>query len=280
MIEYHDLLKYALTKGQKRQDRTGTGTLSLFSQTLRFDLQDGFPLVTTKRVSFKSVVAELLWFLEGSTDNNRLNELGATIWDEWADESGDLGPIYGKQWRDWNGVDQIHNALELLKHKPYSRRNVVSAWNVSDLPSEYQSPQDNVAFGKMALAPCHFAFQFYVSMTDESTGKPKLNCQVIMRSCDLFLGLPFNIASYALLTHLVANSVGMVVGELSILMIDAHIYLNHLDQVNELISRVPKTLPRLELPNDMGVNNPDMGVILSSLKDYHAYPAIKAPIAV
>ena len=232
MQVYLDLLRHVLTTGQRKADRTGTGTLSVFGHQMRFDLQAGFPLVTTKRVHFKSVVHELLWFIRGDTNTRYLRENGVTIWDEWADANGELGPVYGKQWRSWpapdgRSIDQLAQVIAQIKANPDSRRHIVSAWNVADLPA-------------MALAPCHCLFQFHVA-------DGKLSCQLYQRSADLFLGVPFNIASYALLTHMVAQVTDLEPGDFIWTGGDCHLYLNHLDQVREQLSRAPFPLPTLRL---------------------------------
>lgn len=285
MKQYQDLLRDVLENGNRRGDRTGTGTISIFGRQTRFDLQKGFPIVTTKRVPFKSLVAELLWFLKGSTDNNELNQMGSTIWNEWALEDGSLGPIYGKQWRAWEGAngqtyDQIKEAIHTLKTRPYSRRIIVSAWNVADLPDETKKPQQNVVDGKMSLAPCHCFFQFYVEdMPEGSEQLQKLSCQMYIRSNDAFLGCPFNIASYALLVHLMAHECHMAVGELVYTTGDFHIYSNHIDQVHELLSREPKPLPRLII-NPFVNSIFDFKVEDIVLEGYDPHPAIKADVAV
>ncbi len=243
MKSYLDLLTKLIEEGAEKRDRTGWGTRAIFGYQMRFSLADGFPLLTTKKVHFKSIVHELLWFLNGDTNIGYLNEHGVSIWNEWADQQGNLGPVYGHQWRSWPGqdgraIDQISQLMEALKTRPHSRRLLVSAWNVQDLPDETRSPQQNVESGKMALAPCHVLFQFYV---EEDT----LSCQVYQRSCDVFLGLPFNIASYALLTHLVADQTGYQVGDLVWTGGDVHLYLPHLSQVRRQLAREPKQLPRL-----------------------------------
>jgi len=270
MQQYLDLLRRILDEGARREDRTGTGTLSVFGHQMRFDLGAGFPLVTTKRIYTRSVFGELLWFLRGDTNIGWLHDNNIHIWDEWADEKGDLGPIYGHQWRSWpdpdgGTIDQIARVIEQIRTNPWSRRHIVSAWN----PAEVD---------QMALPPCHTMFQFYV--TAGESGQPEwLSCQLYQRSGDTFLGVPFNIASYALLTHLVAQLTGLRPLEFVHTLGDAHIYLNHLDQVHEQLSRTPRPLPRLVL-------NPDIGSIDSvelsdiAVADYHPYPAIKAPIAV
>ncbi|ADG98449.1 thymidylate synthase [Segniliparus rotundus DSM 44985] len=260
---YEDLLRLVLERGAERPDRTGTGTLSLFGHQLRYDLAKGFPLVTTKKVHLKSIVHELLWFLRGDTNVRWLQERGVTIWDEWAREDGSLGPVYGAQWRSWptpdgEVVDQIDQAVRLLRSDPHSRRIVVSAWNVGEL-------------SKMALAPCHILFQFYVA-------DGKLSCQLYQRSADLFLGVPFNIASYALLTHMMAQQAGLHVGDFVWTGGDCHLYRNHLDQAREQIARTPYPYPRLELrqrPSVFEYEYEDIQIV-----DYRSHPAIKAPVAV
>lgn len=230
-MRYEDLLYKILTQGARKDDRTGTGTLSLFGEHLRYDLSAGFPIVTTKRVHLRSVIYELLWFLRGDTNVRWLQERGVSIWNEWADENGDLGPIYGAQWRAWpttdGAVDQLADAVDTLRADPNSRRVMVSAWNVADLP-------------KMAMAPCHVLFQLYAV-------DGRLSCQVYQRSADMFLGVPFNLASYALLTHMIAQQCDMTPGDLSWVGGDCHIYLNHLEQVREQLGRAPYPFPKLEL---------------------------------
>lgn len=270
MQAYLELVQRILDEGVQKADRTGTGTRSVFGHQMRFDLNAGFPVVTTKKVHLKSVIAELLWFIAGDSNTGYLRENGVTIWDEWADEHGDLGPVYGHQWRSWpspNGetIDQLGAVIEALGHDPNSRRHIVSAWNVADLP-------------EMALAPCHALFQFYV--TPGADGEPgRLSCQLYQRSADVFLGVPFNIASYALLTHLVAQVTGLGVGEFVHTLGDAHLYLNHLDQAREQLSRPPLGLPELRL--DPTITRID-DFTLDSIKvtGYESHPAIKAPIAV
>ena len=264
MEQYLDLLRRALDEGVRKEDRTGTGTLSVFGHQMRFDLRDGFPLVTTKKVHVPSVVGELIWFVRGDTNVGWLHEHGVTIWDEWADERGDLGPVYGYQWRSWPApdgrhVDQLAGVIEQIRTDPDSRRLVVSAWNVADLP-------------RMALAPCHALFQFYVA-------DGRLSCQLYQRSGDLFLGVPFNIASYALLTHMVAQVTDLEVGDFVHTLGDAHLYLNHLDQAREQLTREPRALPELRLdPACRAIDafTPDS----VQVADYDPHPAIRAPIAV
>ncbi len=284
MQQYLALLQTLLDQGHPKGDRTGSGTLSIFGHQLRFNLADGFPLVTTKKVHLKSIIHELLWFLKGDTNIAYLRQNGVTIWDEWADEKGDLGPVYGAQWRNWpagNGetVDQIAQLVEQIKHRPNSRRMLVSAWNVADLPDEALSPQANIAHGKMALAACHALFQFYVTPSAE-TGQPgKLSCQLYQRSCDTFLGLPFNIASYALLTHILAQQCDLAVGDFVWSGGDVHLYLNHLEQAKLQLNRQPFALPRLNIkrkPESIFEYRYEDFEIL----DYHAHPPIKAPISV
>ncbi|MBK8814604.1 MAG: thymidylate synthase [Methylococcaceae bacterium] len=245
MKPYLDLLDKILTEGNLKGDRTGSGTLSLFGHQMRFNLADGFPLVTTKKIHIKSIIHELLWFLNGETNIAYLNEHKVSIWDEWADEQGELGPIYGYQWRSWptpdgKQIDQIQQIIEQLKKTPNSRRMIVSAWNPADLPDESVSPQQNVENGKMALAPCHTLFQFYVA-------DGKLSCQMYQRSCDTFLGVPFNIASYALLTHMVAQQTDLAVGDFIWTGGDVHLYLNHLEQAKLQLTRSPYPLPSLAI---------------------------------
>ncbi len=277
MQAYLELLNKIVSEGHCKGDRTGSGTLSIFGHQMRFDLAQGFPLVTTKKVHLKSIIHELLWFLKGDTNIAYLQQNGVTIWDEWADDNGELGPVYGKQWRSWplaNGeaVDQIAQVIEQIKQTPNSRRIIVSAWNVADLPDESQSPQANVAEGKMALAACHALFQFYVA-------DGKLSCQLYQRSCDTFLGLPFNIASYALLTHMIAQQCDLEVGDFVWTGGDVHLYLNHQQQAQLQLSRQPLPLPKLHLKRKpasiFDYVYEDFEVL-----DYQAHPAIKAPISV
>ncbi|GAA0848776.1 thymidylate synthase [Marinobacter szutsaonensis] len=279
MKAYLDLMQDVVDNGFDKGDRTGVGTRSVFGRQLRFNLQEGFPLVTTKKVHLRSIIYELLWFLRGSTDNNWLKERKVSIWNEWALENGDLGPIYGKQWRSWQCpdgrvVDQISEVIDQIRNKPNSRRLIVSAWNPAELPDESISPQDNVREGRMALAPCHCLFQFYVA-------DGKLSCQLYQRSADLFLGVPFNIASYALLTHMIAQQCDLDVGEFVHTFGDCHLYQNHLtdDIVFEQLKREPRSLPRLVIKR-----KPE-SIFEYELEDfefegYEPYPVIKAPIAI
>jgi thymidylate synthase len=264
MRQFHDLMRHVLDHGAKKSDRTGTGTLSVFGHQMRFDLSEGFPLVTTKKLHLKSIVYELLWFLSGNTNNQWLKERGVSIWDEWAAPDGDLGPVYGYQWRSWpapNGqhIDQIKEIIQTIKTNPDSRRIIVSAWNVADIP-------------KMALAPCHAFFQFYVA-------DGKLSCQLYQRSADIFLGVPFNIASYALLTHMVAQQCSLDVGEFIWTGGDCHLYSNHLEQVELQLSRKPYSLPQLKIQR-----KPD-SIFDYQFEDfeimgYESHPHIKAQVAV
>lgn len=263
MKQYLDLLQYVLDNGTKKEDRTGTGTVSVFGYQMRFDLNDGFPLLTTKKVHLRSIIHELLWFLKGDTNIKYLHDNNVTIWDEWADENGDLGPVYGKQWRCWEtgkgALDQISEAIRLIKNNPDSRRILVTAWN----PGETD---------KMALPPCHILFQFYVA-------DGKLSCQLYQRSADIFLGVPFNIASYALLTMMMAQVCGLNYGEFIHTLGDAHIYSNHMEQVNLQLSREPRTLPRMNLNLEIH----DLFQFRYEdflLSGYDPHPFIKAPVAV
>ena len=277
MQQYLDLLQNILDNGEVKEDRTGTGTRSFFGHQMRFDLSQGFPILTTKKIFFRGVVHELLWFLNGSTNNNDLKNEGVHIWDEWETEIGDLGPIYGYQWRSWpttNGeqIDQIDKVIDQIKHNPDSRRIIVSAWNVADLPDETISPQENVANKKMALAPCHALFQFFVS-------GGKLSCQLYQRSCDTFLGLGFNIASYSLLTSMIAQQCDLKVGEFIWTGGDVHLYLNHLEQARQQLSRNPYPLPKLKIktkPNSIF----DYRFEDFELINYQSHPHIPAPISI
>ena len=272
MQQYLELLRHVLDHGADKADRTGTGTLSVFGWQMRFDLGQGFPLVTTKKLHLRSIIHELLWFLRGETNIAYLKEHGVSIWDEWADANGELGPVYGRQWRAWNAadgrtIDQITTVIDEIRRNPDSRRLIVSAWNVGDLP-------------KMALQPCHALFQFHVApSTGSGQAGGRLSCQMYQRSADVFLGVPFNIASYALLTQMVAQVCGLTPGDFILSLGDAHLYKNHLDQAREQLTRAPLPLPRLML-------NPDVRSIFDfrfediAIEGYNAHPSIKAPIAV
>jgi len=274
MKQYLDLLEKVTQTGIQKTDRTGTGTISIFGPQLRFDLQEGFPLLTTKKLHLKSIIYELLWFLKGDTNIQYLNENGVRIWNEWADENGNLGPVYGAQWRNWNddGIDQIKLVVDQIKNNPDSRRMIVAAWNPSVLPQAEKSFAENVAAGNAALPPCHAWFQFYVA-------DGKLSCQMYQRSADIFLGVPFNIASYALLTLMMAQVTGLETGEFVLTFGDAHIYLNHLEQVELQMSREPRKLPTMTL-------NPEVKDIFSfgfddfTLTDYDPHPHIKGKISI
>ncbi len=274
MKQYHDLLKHVLENGNQKGDRTGTGTLSVFGYQMRFDLAEGFPMVTTKKLHLKSIIHELLWFLNGDTNTQYLQDNGVRIWNEWADENGDLGPVYGHQWRNWNNeeIDQIKEVVESLKNNPNSRRMLVSAWNPSVLPDTSVSFSENVANGKAALPPCHAFFQFYVA-------DGKLSCQLYQRSADIFLGVPFNIASYALFTLMMAQVCGYQPGEFIHTFGDAHIYNNHMEQVELQLTRDPRPLPTMKL-------NPEVKDIFSfsfedfELSNYDPHPHIKGVVAV
>ncbi|MDP3392691.1 thymidylate synthase [Sediminibacterium sp.] len=264
MQQYHDLLKHILANGTAKTDRTGTGTISCFGYQMRFDLAKGFPLVTTKKLHLKSIIYELLWFLKGETNTKYLTDHGVSIWNEWANENGDLGPVYGKQWRSWEGadgkaIDQITEVLHQLKHNPDSRRMIVSAWNVGEL-------------SQMALMPCHSLFQFYVA-------DGKLSCQLYQRSADVFLGVPFNIASYALLTMMMAQVTGLQYGDFVHSFGDVHIYNNHLDQVQLQLNRDPYPLPTMKL-NPAVTSIFDFDFSDFTLENYQCHPPIKAPVAV
>lgn len=279
MKPYLDLMRDVLDNGVDKGDRTGVGTRSVFGRQMRFDLQQGFPLLTTKKVHTRSIIVELLWFLQGETNNNWLRERGCTIWDEWALADGDLGPVYGKQWRSWQcpdgrTLDQISEVIDLIKRKPDSRRLLVNAWNPADLPDENLSPHANVAAGKAALPPCHTLFQFYVA-------NGKLSCQLYQRSADFFLGVPFNIASYALLTHMIAQQCDLDVGEFVHTLGDTHLYQNHLTDeiVFAQLQRTPRALPTLQIKRKPA-SIFDYTVDDFEFVDYNPYPAIKAPIAI
>lgn len=277
MKQYLDLMRHVKENGTQKGDRTGTGTVSVFGYQMRFDLSAGFPMVTTKKCHLKSIIHELLWFLKGETNIQYLRENGVSIWNEWANQEGDLGPVYGYQWRSWplpNGqhVDQIAEIIETIKCKPNSRRIIVSAWNVADLPNESISPQQNVKNSKMALAPCHAFFQFYVA-------DGKLSCQLYQRSADIFLGVPFNIASYALLTMMIAQVTGLKPGDFVHTLGDAHLYLNHLEQADLQLGREPYALPIIKInPSVMSIF--DFRYEDFELLNYQSHPVIKAPISI
>ena len=283
MKQYHDLVKHVLENGNSKSDRTGTGTKSVFGYQMRFDLSEGFPMVTTKKLHLKSIIYELLWFLNGDTNIKYLQEHGVRIWNDWADENGDLGPVYGHQWRNWNNeeIDQITDIIHTLKTNPDSRRMLVSAWNPSVMPNTSLPFSENVANGKAALPPCHAFFQFYVSAPevegDESTRK--LSCQLYQRSADIFLGVPFNIASYALLTMMMAQVCGYQAGDFVHTFGDAHIYSNHFEQLELQLSRDIRPLPKILLNKDVkdifGFKFDDF-----TLKDYDPHPHIKGAVAV
>lgn len=274
MKQYHDLLQHILKEGTQKGDRTGTGTISVFGYQMRFDLAEGFPLVTTKKVHLKSIIHELLWFLKGDTNIGYLKENGVRIWDEWANENGDLGPVYGSQWRNWNGeeIDQIKELIHTLKTNPNSRRMLVSAWNPSVLPDTSKSFAENVANGKVALPPCHAFFQFYVA-------NGKLSCQLYQRSADVFLGVPFNIASYALFTMMIAQVCGLENGDFIHTFGDVHIYNNHLEQVNLQLSRDFRPLPKMII-NQNVKNIFDFTYDDFKLENYDPHPAIKGQVSV
>lgn len=282
MKQYHELLQHVLENGTDKGDRTGTGTRSVFGYQMRFDLSEGFPMVTTKKLHLKSIIYELLWFLKGDTNVKYLQENGVRIWNEWADENGDLGPVYGHQWRNWNSeeIDQIKEVIETLKMNPNSRRMLVSAWNPSVLPDTSKSFSENVANGKAALPPCHAFFQFYVSPPGPNEGdKPKLSLQLYQRSADVFLGVPFNIASYALLTMMMAQVCGYEAGDFVHTFGDVHIYSNHMEQVKLQLSRTPKPLPQMKLnPNITDIF--DFSFEDFKLEHYDPHPGIKASVAV
>lgn len=277
MKQYLELMRHVRDHGVGKDDRTGVGTISVFGYQMRFDLADGFPLVTTKKCHLRSIIHELLWFLKGDTNIAYLQENGVRIWNEWATDSGELGPVYGAQWRSWptadgKAIDQIAEVIEQIKRKPHSRRLIVSAWNPEFLPDESLPPQVNAAQGKMALPPCHTLFQFYVL-------NGKLSCQLYQRSADIFLGVPFNIASYALLTLMVAQVTGLEPGDFVHTFGDAHLYSNHLEQVETQLAREPLPLPRMRI-------NPEVKDIFAfsfddfELLDYQSHPHISAPIAI
>ena len=277
MDQYLNLMRHVLENGEAREDRTGTGTISVFGHQMRFDLQQGFPLVTTKKCHLKSIIHELLWFLRGETNIAYLSENGVSIWDEWATEEGELGPVYGKQWRSWEGqsgevVDQISELLEQIQINPHSRRLIVSAWNPTVLPDTSNSPRENARLGRQALPPCHCLFQFYVQ-------QGRLSCQLYQRSADVFLGVPFNIASYSLLCMMLAQVSGLQPGEFIHTFGDAHLYSNHIEQARTQLQRRPFSLPSMNL-------NPKVDDVFAfsyddfQLEGYQSHPAITAPISV
>jgi thymidylate synthase len=283
MKQYLQMMRQVREHGVQKADRTGTGTLSLFGYQMRFDLAEGFPLVTTKRLHLRSIIHELLWFLGGNTNVAYLHANQVSIWDEWANAEGDLGPVYGHQWRSWPANDggrhdQISDVIAQIRANPDSRRHIVSAWNVADLPDESISPQANADRGRMALAPCHAFFQFYVAPSPV-TGRPRLSCQLYQRSADVFLGVPFNIASYALLTMMVAQVCDLQPGDFVHTFGDAHLYRNHLEQADTQLAREPRPLPQMRLnPAVRGIF--DFRFDDFSLSDYDPHAHIKAPIAV
>ena len=274
MKQYHDLVTHVMTQGTTKSDRTGTGTKSVFGYQMRFDLSKGFPMITTKKLHLKSIVYELLWFIKGDTNVKYLQENGVRIWNEWADENGDLGPVYGHQWRNWNSddIDQLKEVIKTLKNNPDSRRMLISAWNPSVLPDNSASFSENVANGKAALPPCHAFFQFYVS-------EGKLSCQLYQRSADIFLGVPFNIASYALFTMMMAQVCGYEAGDFIHTFGDAHIYSNHYEQLELQLSRELRPLPTMKM-------NPDIHSIFDftfedfELSNYNPHPHIKGAVAI
>lgn len=274
MRQYHELLQRILDEGIQKSDRTGTGTISIFGHQMRMNLEDGFPLITTKKTHLSSIIYELLWFLKGDTNIKYLNDHNVSIWNEWADEKGDLGPIYSAQWRNWNneGIDQISEVIHDIKTNPDSRRHIVAAWNPSVLPNPQKSFAQNIAEGKAALPPCHAWFQFYVA-------NGKLSCQMYQRSADTFLGVPFNIASYSLLTMMIAQVCDLKPGDFILTFGDVHIYLNHIEQVKTQLSREPRPLPKMIL-------NPEIKNIFDftyedfTLENYNPYPHIKGKISV
>ena len=274
MRQYLDLVKHVLDNGELKEDRTGTGTKSVFGYQMRFNLDDGFPMVTTKKLHLKSIIYELLWFLKGDTNIKYLQENGVKIWDAWADSNGDLGPVYGFQWRNWNndGIDQISNLINDLKNNPSSRRHLISAWNPSVLPDTSKSFEANVANGKAALPPCHAFFQFHVI-------NGKLSCQLYQRSADIFLGVPFNIASYSLLTIMIAQVCDLKVGDFIHTFGDAHIYSNHFDQMKLQLTREPRKLPTLKV-NKKIKSIFDFKFEDFNLEDYNPHPHIKGKVAV
>jgi len=274
MKQYQDLLQHIKENGVEKKDRTGTGTISVFGYQMKFDLKKGFPLVTSKKLHLRSIIYELIWFINGGTNINYLNENGVSIWDEWANKNGELGPIYGAQWRNWNndGIDQLNDVISSLKENPSSRRMIVTAWNPNIIPNTKKTFSENVKEGKAALPPCHAFFQFYVADN-------KLSCQMYQRSADVFLGVPFNIASYSLLTFMIAQVCELEVGEFIHTFGDAHIYLNHLEQVDLQLSRDPLKLPKLKL-NPIIKNIGDFKYEDIEIVDYEFHPPIKGKISI
>ena len=274
MKQYHDLLQHILDNGTQKGDRTGTGTISCFGYQMRFDLSEGFPMLTTKKLHLKSIIHELLWFIKGETNIAYLKENNVRIWDEWADENGDLGPVYGHQWRNWNseGIDQIKDLIHQIKNNPNSRRMIVSAWNPSVLPDTSISFSENVKNGKAALPPCHAFFQFYVS-------EGKLSCQLYQRSADTFLGVPFNIASYALFTMMIAQVTDLAPGDFVHTFGDVHLYNNHLDQAKEQLSRDTRPLPEMRINKNVK-NITDFSFEDFELLNYNPHPHIKAAVSI
>jgi thymidylate synthase len=274
MKKYQDLLQHIKENGVEKKDRTGTGTISVFGYQMKFDLKNGFPLVTSKKLHLRSIIYELIWFINGGTNINYLNENDVSIWDEWADKNGELGPIYGAQWRNWNndGIDQLNDVISSLKENPSSRRMIVTAWNPNIIPNIKKTFSENVKEGKAALPPCHVFFQFYVADN-------KLSCQMYQRSADVFLGVPFNIASYSLLTFMIAQVCELEVGEFIHTLGDAHIYLNHIEQVDLQLTREPLELPKLEL-NPKIKNIEDFKYEDIEIVDYKFHPPIKGKISI
>ena len=274
MKQYQDLLQHIKENGVEKKDRTGTGTISVFGYQMKFDLKNGFPLVTSKKLHLRSIIYELIWFINGGTNINYLNENGVSIWDEWANKNGELGPIYGAQWRNWNndGIDQLNDVIYSLKENPSSRRMIVTAWNPNIIPNIKKTFSENVKEGKAALPPCHAFFQFYVADN-------KLSCQMYQRSADVFLGVPFNIASYSLLTFMIAQVCELEVGEFIHTLGDAHIYLNHIEQVDLQLTREPLELPKLEL-NPKIKNIEDFKYEDIEIVDYKFHPPIKGKISI
>ena len=274
MKQYQDLLQHIKENGVEKKDRTGTGTISVFGYQMKFDLKNGFPLVTSKKLHLRSIIYELIWFINGGTNINYLNENGVSIWDEWANKNGELGPIYGAQWRNWNndGIDQLNDVISSLKENPSSRRMIVTAWNPNIIPNTKKTFSENVKEGKAALPPCHAFFQFYVADN-------KLSCQMYQRSADVFLGVPFNIASYSLLTYMIAQVCELEVGEFIHTLGDANIYLNHIEQVDLQLTRDPLELPRLEL-NPKIKNIEDFKYEDIEIVNYKFHPPIKGKISI